>query len=225
MGTCYLEKFIDPEKILKDIHTSLTCRHGKLTDEYPEQIMATLFIKPTDNVLEIGGNIGRNSLVISKLLSDSRQLVTLESDPVSYEKLLENRNLNGLNFSVINAALTSRKLIQKGWETRPINDTEMIPEGWVPVNTILWSDITRDYTEFNVLIADCEGALYYILQDFPDFIKQFTTVIVENDYNILDRKKAVDADFIAAGLSPVYWREGGWGPCYRRFYEVWQRVR
>lgn len=223
-GVCYIDNFLNPEKKLTEIHNTLICRHGKLTDEYPEQIMAALFIKPTDKVLEIGGNIGRNTMVISRLLNDSLQLVTLESDPVSSEKLIENRTLNNLNFNIINAALSSRKLLQKDWITRILQHDEDISDGWKQINTIEWADIKREYGEFNVLVADCEGALYYILQDFPDFIQQFNTIIVENDYCNIAHKEAVDSQFRTAGLTPVYWREGGWGPCFRRFYEVWQRV-
>jgi len=49
-----------------------------------------MYIKPNDCVLEIGGNIGRNSCVIGKLLSDSRNLLVVESDPESVYKLEEN---------------------------------------------------------------------------------------------------------------------------------------
>ena len=48
---------------------SLKISHGDFTVEVPEQIMSLRFIKGTETILEIGGNIGRNSLIISSILN------------------------------------------------------------------------------------------------------------------------------------------------------------
>jgi hypothetical protein len=53
--------------------------------------MSIMFIKPDDCVLEIGGNIGRNSCVIGKVLNDSNNLLVIESDPLRVSKLEENK--------------------------------------------------------------------------------------------------------------------------------------
>lgn len=61
--------------------------------------MSALFIDKDDVVLELGGNIGRNSLVIASLLEKSENLVVVESDPAFVELLGINRNLNNFDFS------------------------------------------------------------------------------------------------------------------------------
>ncbi len=53
--------------------------------------MSIMFIKPDDWVLEIGGNIGRNSSVVGKTLKDSNNLLVIESDLLSVSKLEENK--------------------------------------------------------------------------------------------------------------------------------------
>jgi predicted O-methyltransferase YrrM len=62
--------------------------------------MSVMSIKPDDCVLEIGGNIGRNSCVIGKILNDSRKLLVIESDPNSVSMLEDNRKINSLNFAI-----------------------------------------------------------------------------------------------------------------------------
>jgi 16S rRNA A1518/A1519 N6-dimethyltransferase RsmA/KsgA/DIM1 with predicted DNA glycosylase/AP lyase activity len=65
-----------------------------------------MFVNPDDCVLEIGGNIGRNSGVIGKIFDDSNNLLVVESDPLSVSKLEENKNINSLNFKIEGSAIS-----------------------------------------------------------------------------------------------------------------------
>ena len=67
---------------------------GDFKLEYDEQLMSIKFIKPKARVLEIGANIGRNTLVISSLLESSENLITLETDPISADFLTKNSDKN-----------------------------------------------------------------------------------------------------------------------------------
>lgn len=216
---------IHPDTVqrLQQIHSKLKIAFGRLQDEYPEQLMATQYVNPDDRVLEIGGNIGRNSCVIASILTDSRNLTVLESNPKHAVELTYNRDQNGMSFHIIASALSKRRLIQKGWDTRPLGDGEAIPAGWQEIATITWADLTRDGA-FNTLVADCEGALFYIMQDEPEFLRDFRTVVMENDYHDITHKQFVDAELTRNGFAVVYSQAGGWGPCYGRFFEVWQRA-
>ena len=71
--------------------------------------------KPDDKVLEIGGNIGRNSLIIASILKHDTNFVTLECDKNIATQLKENRDLNHFKFHIENSALSKRNLIQKGF--------------------------------------------------------------------------------------------------------------
>ena len=52
------------ENKLSQIHSNLKIVHGGFHEELPEQRMAARFLHGDEKVLEIGANIGRNSLVI-----------------------------------------------------------------------------------------------------------------------------------------------------------------
>jgi FkbM family methyltransferase len=206
---------------LKQIHQKLKFTGGKINSEYPEQLMSALFIQPDDRVLELGSNIGRNTLTIATLLQDSKQLVTLESDPKSCQILQKNRQLNNYSFHIENSALSARKLVQKGWDTIP-SDKD-IP-GFKEIKTITLNDLLIKYPiKFNVLVADCEGALYYILNDTPNLLDSLQVLIFENDYKNIDHKKFVDSLLAKKGFHRVYAKSGGWGPCNMYFYEVFSK--
>ena len=108
---------IDDE--IAEIHSQLRINYGLFQEEFPEQKMTVSYLTGDEKVLEIGGNIGRNSLVIGHILKQKNNdnFVTLECDPNIAIQLTENRNLNNMSFHIENSALSKRKLIQKGWDT------------------------------------------------------------------------------------------------------------
>lgn len=222
-STCHIcvidENDID-EKI-SNLHAILHINHGTLNEELPEQRMAVRYLKGNERVLEIGGNIGRNSLIIASLLENSRNLVTLESDIRVAEQLKENRNLNGLHFHVECSALSKRKLMQNGWDTMPGNTLQ---PGYSWVNTITYSNLKKKYMlAFDTLILDCEGAFYYILMDMPEVLSGVKLIIMENDYKVLEHKHYVDDVLRENNFRRDYVEIGGWGHCFDNFFEVWIR--
>ena len=217
---------------LTDLHSKLKLNYGNFSEEYPEQVMAVMYIKPDDIVLEIGGNIGRNSCIIASLLNDSKNLVVFESFDTIAQQLKENRDLNNLNFHIEDCAISKcdiyqNKLYQNGWNTKPyyeMNNQEL--ETWAKIKTATWGDIKNKYNNmiFDTLVADCEGALYYILRDEPTFLENFKKIIIENDFfHNFNHKLAVDEEFKKFNFKRVYVRAGGGGPCEEFFYEVWEK--
>lgn len=210
------------------IHSFLTLaidtRNLPFNDELPEQLMALRYIKDDARVLEIGANSGRNSLVISTLLADQTQQVSLECDAASARAVEENRNNNGYAFHIEPKALSARRLVQKDWDTKPIEAKEAVPAGWTEVPTLTYAALRSKYPiPFDTLVADCEGSLFYILQDTPEILDGIKTVIIENDFVDIEHKRFVDKVMIKKGLLRVYVEAGGWEPCVDFFYEVWQR--
>jgi FkbM family methyltransferase len=204
------------------IQNSLKLKYGSFQDELPEQKMVTRYLTGKEKVLEIGGNIGRNSLVISSLLettTPNTNFVCLESDIISATQLIENRNINNLNFHVENAALSKRKLIQHGWNTIP---SDVVLSGYKEVKTITWQQLLDKYQiPFDTLVLDCEGAFYFILMDMPEILNNIKLVVMENDYTDITRKQYVDKTLTDAGFVVDYIESGGWGCCYSNFFEVW----
>ena len=217
------EQITSSEK-LSIIHSRFNLKYGNKLDEYPEQIMAVSFISPEDRVLEIGSNIGRNSLVISFLLNDDSNFLTMECDPVSVLKLTENRDINGRTFLVENSALSLIPLIQKGWDTFPLTTNE-IPDGFSLVETITLQQLREKYQiNFNVLVLDCEGAFFYILRDMAEILDGIEKIIIENDFYEANKKVFVDQVLKDNSFSVVYEKAGGFGPCYSCFYQVWKKI-
>jgi FkbM family methyltransferase len=203
------------------IHRTLKLNYGSFKDECPEQIMVSKYLTGNENILEIGANIGRVSLVISFLLKDSKQMVSLESDKDNAKKLLENRDLNNYNFYVEHSALSKRKLIQKDWITLP---SDILLDGYKWVDTITFEEIEKKYNiTFDTLVIDCEGAFFYIMQDMPYILTNISMIIIENDYSDISHKKYVDNVLKMYGFDNIYTQSGGNWPCLCDFYEVWKK--
>ena len=85
---------------LENIHRNLKLDFGSFNDEFPEQMMSTRYLTGNEKVLEIGGNIGRNSLVIAYILNKkgNNNFVSLECDENIAKQLQHNKELNNLDF-------------------------------------------------------------------------------------------------------------------------------
>lgn len=213
----------DVQAKLANIHSQLLLDYGSFSEEYPEQMMATRYLTGKENVLEIGSNIGRNTVVISYILAQQHNynFVSLECDPNIANQLRHNKEINGLNFHIENAALSKRKLIQQGWNTMA---SDTVLEGWNTVNTITWEDLQKKYNiQFDTLVLDCEGAFYYILMDMPEILTNVNLIIMENDYNDIAHKNYIDTVLKQHNFYVDYVEAGGWGCCYNNFFEVWKR--
>ena len=203
------------------MHSTLKIKHGNFNEEFPEQKMAVRYLTGDERVQEIGGNIGRNSLIIASILKNSQNLVVLESDVNIAAQLTENRDLNNLNFHIESSALSKRKLIQQGWDTMP-GDT--LKDGYTWVNTISLVELKGKYNiDFDTLVLDCEGAFYYILMDMPEILDGINLIIMENDYYDISKKIYIDQILKEYNFYVDYVEPGGWGPCANNFFEVWKR--
>lgn len=206
---------------IENIHSKLNIKYGNLLDELPEQKMSVRYLRGNEKVLEIGGNIGRNSLVIASILQDPTNLVTLECNINIAKQLIENRDLNNFNFYVEKSALSNRSLIQKDWITIP---SDTLIEGYTWVDTITFDNLKMKYNiEFDTLVLDCEGAFYYILMDMPEILNNIKLIIMENDYLDISKKKYVDEILIKNNFYIDYQESGGWEPCFKNFFEVWKK--
>jgi FkbM family methyltransferase len=214
---------IDVYEKITNIHTHLQLKYGNFKEELPEQKMAVRYLTGNEKVLEIGGNIGRNSLIISYILGENQcNLVSLETDINIANQLRENRNLNNMHFHIESSALSKRKLIQKGWDT--IVSDNLI-EGYNPVNIISFDELETKYNiKFDTLVLDCEGAFYYILMDMPEILDNIKLIIMENDYHDYSHKEYIDNTLKEHNFQIDYQEIGGWGHCYNNFFQVWKKV-
>lgn len=210
-------------KKLLNMHSQLKIDHGSLTDEFPEQMMAVTHLTGDEKVLEIGGNIGRNSLIIGHILKEKQNnnFVTLECDVDICKQLRHNRDINNMTFYIENSALSKRKLIQRGWDTIVSN---IVLPGYKPVSILSYDELKNKYNiDFDTLVLDCEGAFYYILMDMPEILDGIQLIIMENDYHNYNHKLFIDDVLRKNNFNVVYQEPGGWGPCHKMFFEVWKK--
>ena len=216
-------KTVDINKKLSQIQSELEIKYGSFNEEVPEQKMVVRYLRGNEKVLEIGGNIGRNSLIIASILrnNNNNNFVCLESDPDISRKLCENRDLNGFHFFVENSALSKRRLIQSGWNTIV---SDIVLEGYKIINTITLTELKAKHNiDFDTLVLDCEGAFYYILMDMPEILDNINLIIMENDYNDISHKNYIDNILKENNFALDYVESGGWGPCSNNFFEVWKK--
>jgi hypothetical protein len=211
----------DVENKLKNIQHQIKLNYGVFEDELPEQKMVVRCLKGNEKVLELGGNIGRNSLVIASILQQDSNLVTLECCEDVAKQLAENRDWNHASFHIEPSALSKRPLISDGWFTMPC---ETLLPGYNFVSTITFEELERKYNiQFDTLVLDCESAFYYIVKDMPEMLTNINLIIMENDYSDLEQKTEIDDILKKYGFYRHYVESGGWGPCAQSFYEVWKK--
>jgi len=206
----------DINKKLNYIHSNLKLDYGSFDDEYSLQNISCKFINGTENILEIGGNIGRNSMIIGYILNknNNSNFVSLECNLEFANKLENNKNKNNLNFSIEPYALSKRKLIQKEGELRTFV-SNIVLNGYNSVNTINWEKLCKKYSFiFDTLVLDCEGAFYYILRDIPEILININKIIIKNNYNEKIHKIYVDKQLKENNFNVVYSELDS-------FYEVW----
>jgi len=214
----------DIDNTLSNIHSKLVFKHGELNNEIPVQKMAVRYLTGNEKVLELGSNVGRNTVVIASILAskNNKSFVTMECDKNIAGCLRENRDLNNLSFHIESAALSKRKLMQRGWDTE-VGD--VLKDGYNWVDTISLEELHNKYNiVFDTLVLDCEGAFYYILMDMPEILDNINLIIMENDYHDLSKKEYVNKVLRNHNFAVTYSERGGWGPCKHFFFEVWKKT-
>jgi len=178
-------KYPNENETLTAIHNKLKVTSGcDMRTELPEQIMEVRHLTPNDIVLELGGNIGRNSLIISSILTNpSRQHLVVETIPKDANTLREHAKLNNLNFQVLEGAISKNNLIQNSWKTEIAPEDGSVPSDYFKVKTFLWNDVVSKYNmKFNTIVADCEGCLVDMLREFPEILRNVKKIIIEHDF-------------------------------------------
>lgn len=213
--------YVSTREKLGKLHSVLSLSCGSFGEEFAEQLLSVKYVRPEYRVLEIGGNIGRNSCVISSILNDSSKLTVVECNKSAALVLEQNRDANSFSFNILIGALSKHRLCQKEWLTMKLQGDEAPPPGWSEVPTFGSEKISSSY---DAIIADCEGAFVDILSDFPEILSSAKLVIVENDYqSIADYQKMVMI-LGTAGFALEHSQGGGWGPCRTYFYQVFTRI-
>ena len=212
-----VEHFTD----LHEIHEKVV--GVNMSGELTEQELIFRYIREDAKVLELGGNIGRSSIVISKILQKPHHHVVLESDPEIANELMQNKKANKCGFQIVNAALSEKPMIQNGWTTQLHEHNRIIPHGWKAIPTITLQQLqTLHPISFDTLVVDCEGCLEPILKAYPFFLDKIHTIVIENDAQFISQESNnfIDSFIRKKGFRNVECRQLEQYPC---FYQVWLR--
>lgn len=217
---------------LAELHKKLKLRGGSFTDELEEQVMAALFLDRHHKVLEIGADVGTNTCIISSICDTPP--VVVECNNAVESTLRQNLESNGLGINLEMGALTKGRLIFKhsthyartGQSTVILEEGQPIPHGYSEIRSISYDYLVQKYHKFDTVVADCEGAFYYIIQDFPEILDDISMLIIENDYKVKGQKDYVDQQLIDKGFIRVYHnilpKAYGFPHC-DSFYAVWKK--
>ena len=170
-------------------------------------------MEENDIVLELGGNIGRVSLILASIVNN-KNLIEIESDHENCVKLKENKELNNFKFRIVNGAISNTPLYQLGWDTYTKYEIEeKLSESIFnkdhiknikKINTFSYKEfINFTKLSFNTLVIDCEGSFYKILKENENILDNIEKIIIENDYKSAEHKKYVNKLLIEKGFITV----------------------
>ena len=141
--------------------------------ERPEQELIAKFLPSQCNVLEIGGESGTTSLIVNSILDEPYKTKHVVVDPAdtSIPKMNNVKNIYKTKFNIAHGFIgKDRSEHEKLWEgcknkkMFSLNELETLISG-----------------KFDVLVIDCEGAFYNILNDFPEILDHTKLIIIEHD--------------------------------------------
>jgi FkbM family methyltransferase len=207
---------------LQNIHNNLKLDFGMFYENMSMQLLILKYINGSEKILEIGGNIGRCSLLIAYILNakSNNNFVSMESNPDYTKQLIHNRDQNGLFFHIENSTLSSKKIIQLEDKT---SISDVLVDGFFKVKIISWDNLIKKYKiNFDMLIIDCNDAFYDILLDFPEMLNKMKLVIMKNEYYDVFKKIKIENILIDKNFELEYSETGGNCPCYYSYYEVWK---
>ncbi|MCW3079607.1 FkbM family methyltransferase [Segetibacter sp.] len=139
------------------------------------------YLSPTNNVIDIGANIGYFSLIAAKLIGPIGKVYSFEPSPLTCKKLRRNIELNGLrNIDVVQKAAFNKV----GVEVFRIPSDEVRNSGrssfreieenslQIDVDTITLDSILPALSTIHLIKMDIEGAEAMALEGMVDLIKR-----------------------------------------------------
>jgi hypothetical protein len=195
------------DSIRKDF-TRVTPEQWK--EENVEQGLIHKYLLPGDVVFELGGNIGRSSIIACQVAGVNGSLVVSESDKKNRKELAQNMRGALCNFRIV-PAFSDTPLYQKGWVTKDTPE-----DGFNRIETIPYRELSS-YSP-TVLVIDCEGCFDDILHKADLDLSNVHTIILENDGSKEQNKRIKDT--LLKDFSSIECRNLENDSC---FWEVLQR--
>lgn len=166
-------------KSLTDIRLRGSCFGN--TYESPERSLVQKFIRPEDNVLELGACLGVVSCTTNVRLQDQSRSLVVEANPRCIPVIQRNRDLNRCVFRIENCAVSNEKettlfLSPEGVLSGTLKSASPFPVK-VPGQTL--SELVRRHGPFSVLIMDIEGSELEVLESSARLLPNFRFIVIE----------------------------------------------
>jgi len=194
----------NPYEKLISLHRYIKC--NDMSRELHEQILILKYLDPKSKVLELGGNIGRVSLIIATVLDNDSNLVVIEPTKEISDINIKNREINCFKYNVETKVLSKSPLfLKRNLKESVANKTSNIEDDESElVENIQFSELQDKYNIiFDTIIIDCEGAFYFILKDFPNILNNINTIIIENDFETKEEYNEIYKTFISSGFNLI----------------------
>lgn len=210
---------IDDVALLRGVHSKYTWSGMTPTQvqeawksELPEQQLISKFLPEGAIVLEIGGNIGRATVVACEKVGPKGRVVSAESFKGNRERILDVAKafVEEGRLRVV-PAISDKPLFQQGWWTNSARVTpsflstykDMKDKNWVEIETISVSHVLALVQGLSVIIADCEGCFAALITERPDILQGVKMIIMENDGD-QSRLASLRARLVKFGFSAAH---------------------
>ena len=158
-------------------------------EENVEQELIHKYLLPGDVVFELGGNIGRSSIVACQVAGVNGSLVVSESDEKNREELAQNMRGALCNFRIV-PAFSDTPLYQKDGLSLGGRTQNTPGDGFNRIKTLPYRELSS-YSP-TVLVIDCEGCFDDILHKADIDLSNVHTIIIENDGSEEQNKRIKD---------------------------------
>ena len=150
--------------------------------EAHSQFVVRRFLRPRDTVIELGGGIGTNSVQINmKLCSQTKSKhFVFEPQAELVDIIRRNAKLHASKFTVVHGVLSKKK----GFTVPSFSP---VKKDWIGVKATFKGrgrkapSVSTLPIIPSVVVADCEGCLLQVLQEFPEILDRIRMVYYEND--------------------------------------------
>ena len=177
--------------------------------ELPERTAVLRILKAGDRVVEFGGGVGVVSMTAAKVTGPGTVHV-FEPQPVACSLIRENAKLNDLDITCTNAAVARESGTRTFWATSNIISSNFFggrrdgkgETSTFDVKAVAFSEIMAEHDP-NVLIVDIEGAETEIFADAD--LSAVEVIVIELHPHVVgkDAIDALEAHFVAQGLTSV----------------------
>lgn len=150
--------------------------------ETVEQLQAWVYVPSDAVVLELGARYGTVSCLINHKLSNKKNQVSVEPDPVVIDALTNNKTTHHCDFTIFHGVI-SKVLMKLEQDGNNGYGNYCVPSWTSEIKTITLDTLMSETgLQFNTLVADCEGFLEQFIFENEEHIKNFRIIMFERDY-------------------------------------------